>query len=102
MLIICAFVGIVHVFLIYMLTQFIDAALISQLIAGIQANLQEKGLDEASIATVVRLLQQYVTPSFLLMTTLVGTVLVGFVFTLVIAAYTRHSKTGRGDAVSSS
>ncbi|XWN35068.1 MAG: DUF4199 domain-containing protein [Roseivirga sp.] len=92
-LIVSAFVGIVQGLLIYVHTKYIDLAFIDQLMASIQVALQKRNLDEASVATSVRFLQQYVTPFLLSISTSVSTVLMGLVLTLIIAAYARSPGT---------
>jgi hypothetical protein len=58
---------------------------------NVQKTLQQKGIDEATTAKVVHSMQ-HTTPEFLLIGTFVSTVLLGFAFTVVIAAFSRHTQ----------
>lgn len=90
-LIISAFTGLVNGLIIYLHTQLSDPSLIEKLTKNVQSALQQKGIDEAMIEKVVQSMQ-HMTPGFLLLGTFISTVLLGFVLTLVVAAFSRYPK----------
>jgi predicted GNAT family acetyltransferase len=89
--IITSFVGLVNALSVYLYTKLIDDSLIVQLTEGVQDTLRKKGMEEPITEKMV-LVMQHMSPELLLIGTLVSTVLLGFVFTLVIAAFSRHPR----------
>jgi len=82
-------VGIVQGLLIYAYTKYIDLNFIDQLIATAEAALQQRHLDATVVEASVRLMQQYVTPAFLLVAHLSSTIVLGLAWALFIAAWMR-------------
>jgi hypothetical protein len=89
-----SFVGLVNALSVYLYTKLIDGALIVQLTEGVQDTLRKKGIEESITEKVVWGLQR-ISPELLLIGTLVSTVLLGFFFTLAIAAFSRHPRRPR-------
>jgi Protein of unknown function (DUF4199) len=90
-LIVVSLAGLVNALPVYLYVKFMEASLIAQLAESIQKTLQQKRIDEAIIEKLVQLIQ-HMTPEFLLIGIFVSTVLLGFACTLVIAAFSKHSK----------
>lgn len=89
-LIIVSFAGLANALPAYLYTKFMDDTFIVQLTENIKKALQQPAVDEAITEKAVQLIQ-HMTPEFLLIGILVSTVLLGFSFTLVIAAFSKHS-----------
>jgi Protein of unknown function (DUF4199) len=90
-LIVTSFVGLVNAFLVYLYTKLINGSLIVHLTQGVQNTLRQEGMEETTTEKIVLLLQ-HMAPELLLISTLAGTILIGFVFTLVIAVFSRHPR----------
>ena len=86
-----AFVSLVNACPIYLYTKLVDASLISQLAQSVQESLRQKGIEEASVEEVVQTIQR-MPPEVLAIGILVSTVLLGFAFALVIAAFSKYPK----------
>jgi Protein of unknown function (DUF4199) len=90
-LIITSFVGLVNALSVYLYTKLIDASLIAQLTEEVQDTLRKKYMEEAITEEIV-LFMQHMSPELLLIGILVSIVLLGFVFTTVIAAFSRYPR----------
>jgi len=90
-LVIVSFVGLVNALPVYLYTKFMDASFIAQLAESIQKALHQTAIDETFTTKAVQLIQ-HMTPEFLLVGIFVSTVLLGFACTLIIAAFSKHSK----------
>jgi Protein of unknown function (DUF4199) len=93
-LITISLVGLVNALSVYLYTKLVDGYFIMRLTEAVQNTLQQKGTDGAIAEKIVRSMQ-YMTPELLLIGTWVSTVLLGFVFTLVIAIFSRHPQEPR-------
>jgi hypothetical protein len=76
---------------IYLYARFVDASFIAQLIQNAQELLQQRGAEEAITTEIVQTIQR-MSPEALALGILVSTALLGLTLTLVIAAFSRHSK----------
>ena len=90
-LIVISFTGLVNGLIVYLHAKRLDPLFIEKLNESVQKALQEKGFSEAIIEQVGQMMQ-HMTPAFLLLGTLVSTVLLGFALTLVIALFSSTPK----------
>jgi hypothetical protein len=90
-LVVVSFAGLANTLPLYLHTKFVDASFIVQLAESIRKSLQQRSIDEAIIEKAVKFIQN-MTPEFVLIGTFFSIMLLGFSFTLIIAAFSKHSK----------
>lgn len=94
-LVVVSFVGLVSTLPLYLYIKFMGASFSAGFAEGvsesIQKTLQRENIDQAIIEEVVQSIQQ-MAPEFFVIFVFSGTVLLGFACTLVIAAFSKHSK----------
>ena len=88
-LIVSVFTGLIQGSTIYLYTAFAGAAYLQQLTASVLKALQQKGVAASTLQEVAQCME-HMTPAFFFFGTLGSTVLLGFAFTLVIAALARQ------------
>jgi len=91
-LIVVAFTGIVSGLLSYGVAKFVDPNFTRLIRENIKLSLQQNQPNEEKVQALTHLLDAYVTPEFLLVIIPLTTLLVGFIFNLVIAAFTKRTK----------
>lgn len=89
-LIITSFTGLINSFIIYLYAKFLPYALAEELTQNVKTALQQKGITAAMIEEVLQLIQ-HMSPKLLSMGTFISTVLIGFIITLVVAAFSRRT-----------
>ena len=89
-LIVVASTGLTNGFIIYSSIKHAGPLLLEQLIANFQAMLQERGIGEPIVEEVNRLMQ-HISPATLGFGVFASTVLIGFVLTLLVSAFSRSS-----------
>jgi uncharacterized ion transporter superfamily protein YfcC len=83
--------GLMSTLPIYLSIKFIGTSFIVQLTKSVQKTLQQKGIEDAIIVKVMHTIQ-HMTPEFFVIGIFVNTVLLGFVCTLVISAFSKNSQ----------
>ncbi len=91
-LIVATSTGLINGLLVYLYARHKGSIFTKRLISNVQEALQQMGTDDFKIKEILQIMQQYVTPGFLLFGTLVSTALLGFLFTLAIAAFSKNPK----------
>lgn len=91
-LIVVAFTGLISGLLTYVVSQFIDPGFIKRLLAGIQQALQQDYLKPENNQQFMELLEAHLTPLSLLAMIVVTTCLTGFIWTLIIAYFSKSDQ----------
>ena len=90
-LVIVSLASLVNTLPIYLYARFMDATFITQLIENVQSTLQKTATNQAVTEKAIQFMH-HMTPEFLLIGIFISTILLGFSFTLIIAAFSRHPR----------
>lgn len=72
--------------------QFIDSNMLTQSLDQMREELERKGMDDAQIEQAVEVSQKFMSPGIMFVTVILGYIIVGFIFSLIIAAIMRKEK----------
>ena len=71
---------------------FIDSGIMERMADVTRAKLEEQGIADEQIDQQIEMIQKFQTPGFLFIFGLIGTIFMGFIFSLVIAAVLKKNK----------
>lgn len=72
--------------------QFIDPNLLTQGIDQMREELERKGMDDAQIEQALEVSQKFMSPGIMFVSVIFGYLIMGFIFSLIIAAIMRKEK----------
>jgi len=72
--------------------QFIDSNMLTQSMDQMREELERKGMDDAQIESALEVSQKFMSPGIMFVTVILGYLIMGFIFSLIIAAIMRKEK----------
>lgn len=72
--------------------QFIDSNMLTQSLDQMREELEGKGMDDAQIEQAIEMSQKFMSPGIMFVTVILGYLVMGFIFSLIIAAIMRKEK----------
>lgn len=72
--------------------RFIDNTIIPQAMDKVRADMERKGLDDAQIDSAVEMAQKFSSPGIMFIFGVFGTIITGFIISLIVAAILRKEK----------
>ncbi|SEJ30270.1 Protein of unknown function [Dyadobacter sp. SG02] len=72
--------------------QFIDSNMLTQSLDQMREELEQKGMDDAQIEQAIEMSQKFMSPGIMFVTVILGYLIMGFIFSLIIAAIMRKEK----------
>jgi hypothetical protein len=72
--------------------QFIDSNMLTQSLDQMREELEGKGMDDAQIEQALEMSQKFMAPGIMFVTVIFGYLIMGFIFSLIIAAVMRKEK----------
>lgn len=72
--------------------QFIDSNMLTQSLDQMREELEAKGMDDAQIEQAVEVSQKFMSPGIMFVMVILGYLIMGFIFSLIIAAIMRKEK----------
>ncbi len=72
--------------------QFIDSNMLTQSMDQMREELERKGMDDAQIESALEVSQKFMSPGIMFVTVILGYLVMGFIFSLIIAAIMRKEK----------
>jgi len=72
--------------------QFIDSNILTQSLDQMREELEGKGMDDAQIEQALEMSQKFMSPGIMFVTVILGYLIMGFIFSLIIAAIMRKEK----------
>ena len=91
-LIVAGFTALVSGAFTYGVAKFVDPFFTKKMVASIKVALQQNQLEEGKVQEIVHFIEANMTPGVLLVIIPLATLLVGFIFNLIIAIFSRHAK----------
>jgi hypothetical protein len=72
--------------------KFIDSTLMEQAMNKVQEDLEAKGMDDAQIETAMQFSRMFTSPGALFLIGVIGSLVIGFIVSLIVAAILRKDK----------
>lgn len=72
--------------------QFIDSNILTQSMDQMREELERKGMDDAQIESALEVSQKFMSPGIMFVMVILGYLVMGFIFSLIIAAIMRKEK----------
>lgn len=72
--------------------QFIESNMLTQSMDQMREELERKGMDDAQIESALEVSQKFMSPGIMFVTVILGYLIMGFIFSLIIAAIMRKEK----------
>ena len=87
-----ATVGVISAVFTYVYTTFIDPDMMTRAMEKAQADMEAKGLSAAQIDQAMAMSAKFTTGPVLAISVIIGTLIIGFIFSLVISAIIKNTK----------
>jgi len=87
-----AFAAIIVAIFVYLLYTIIDPGLIEKSLEVARNKMAAKNLSDDQIETAINITKKFMTPGFLVISTILGNAFMGLIFSLVIAAFMKKEK----------
>lgn len=85
-------VGVLASVFMYIYVKFIDDSMMTRIMEVQRAEMEKKGMDEAQIDRAMEMAAKFSTPEMIVVWGIVGFVIMGFIFSLVVAGIMKHSR----------
>lgn len=82
-----AFAAFIASFFTYIQVKFIDPSMLDKILSLTQQQLAESGKSDAEIEMAMKITQKWITPGFMVISTIFAYVFIGTLFSLIVAAF---------------
>jgi len=88
----CTIVGLISSFFTFAYMKFIDPTIAEQMMKKAVEEMEKKGLSDDQIEKAMEYSKMFINPGVLFIVSLIGTIFIGFIFSLIIAAILKKDK----------